>query len=307
MIRRFVLAMTLTFVLVGMLCVAFEAWTTEAESTIYINADGSIDPPTANITSLDNMTYTFTGNINDSIVVYRSNLTIDGDGYTLNGTGTGKWTGFTVEGYGSKNVTIQDVKIIGFGVGVGLVSTNDNKVLGCTITNSTYGIWGAETMNNTISGNFISNNTYGIFFNTAFYTDIYDNNITDNDYGVWLEFSTDNKFYHNYFVDNVNQTYVEQGNPNIWDDGYPPDGIGGNYWSDFPSRYPGVGDIYSGPGQNITGSDGFWDGSYEIDEDNTDNYPIIPEFPSLIILPLFTIATLMATIFYRRKRLPKVN
>ena len=306
MSRRFVLAMTLSFVLIGMLGLAFNAWTTGAKSTIYINADGSIDPLTEDITSLDNVTYTFTDNINDSIVVLRSNITIDGAEYTLNGTGTGKWAGFTVEGYGSINVTIQNVNIIGFGVGIGLVSTDDNKILGCTITNNTNGIWGAETMNNTISGNVISHNTYGIFFNTVFHTDIYGNNITNNDNGVWLEYSTENKFYHNYFVDNINQTYVQQGNPNTWDDGYPPDGIGGNYWSDFPSRYPGVGDIYSGPGQNITGSDGFWDGPYENDEDNIDNYPIVPEFPSFIVLTLFMIVSiLVVTIHKISKKLPE--
>jgi parallel beta-helix repeat protein len=289
--------------LIGLLSVGFSAQTRDARSTVYINADGSVDPPTANITSSDNVTYTFTSNINDSIVILRSNITVDGAGYTLNGTGTGKWAGMTIEGYGSINVTVQNVNIIGFETGIGLVSTDGNTILGCTIANNTYGIWGAETMNNTISGNAIANNSRGIFFTTVFNTVTAGNNVTHNGYGVWLEFSTGNEFYHNYFVDNTNQTYVQQGNPNTWDDGYPPDGVGGNYWSDFSSRYPCVGDTYSGPGQNITGSDGFWDGPYEVAEDNIDNYPIVPEAPTWAsMLLILTVSTGVVTIYKRKLR-----
>ena len=47
-----------------------------AGGTIYIKADGSIDPPTAPITTGDNITYTFADNIFDEIVVERSNIII---------------------------------------------------------------------------------------------------------------------------------------------------------------------------------------------------------------------------------------
>jgi hypothetical protein len=45
-----------------------------------------------------------------------------------------------------------------------------------------------------------------------------------------------------------------------------------------------------------------------IDENNTDHYPlmnpyVIPEFPSLLILPLFMTATLLAVILCKRKRI----
>jgi hypothetical protein len=55
--------------------------------------------------------------------------------------------------------------------------------------------------------------------------------------------------------------------PTMWDDGYPS---GGNYWSD----YRGV-DLYSGPYQNETGSDGIGDTPYVIDENNVDHYPLM--------------------------------
>jgi hypothetical protein len=57
------------------------------------------------------------------------------------------------------------------------------------------------------------------------------------------------------------------GSVNVWDDGFPS---GGNYWSD----YAGI-DLYSGPYQNETGSDGIGDTPYVIDENNIDHYPLM--------------------------------
>ena len=81
-----------TLLLLGMLSLAFNIKPAKAEwtGTVYIRSDGSIDPPDAPISSVDNITYTLTGNITsdaDGIVVERSNIIIDGSGYTLQGTG----------------------------------------------------------------------------------------------------------------------------------------------------------------------------------------------------------------------------
>ena len=53
----------------------------------------------------------------------------------------------------------------------------------------------------------------------------------------------------------------------FWNSGYP---IGGNYWSHL-----NVTDIYSGPYQNESGSDGIGDTPYVIDGSNQDNYPLM--------------------------------
>jgi len=66
----------------------------------------------------------------------------------------------------------------------------------------------------------------------------------------------------------------------------------GNYWSDYEERYPNA--------TEIDGTD-IWNTPYEIDADNIDHYPIIPEFTSFLILPLFMVTTLLAVIVYRRK------
>ena len=115
------------------------------------------------------------------------------------------------------------------------------------------------------------------------------NNITNNGCGIWVQASDYNEFYHNYFLDNTNQTYVFAC-VNIWDKGYP---TGGNYWSDYEDKYPNATEI---------DESGIWDTPYVIDELNQDNYPIVPELPSFVILPLFITATLLAALVYRRKQ-----
>ena len=83
-----------------------------------------------------------------------------------------------------------------------------------------------------------------------------------------------NIFHHNCFTDNVREVYdFSWENPtlagciNTWDDDYPS---GGNYWSDYNGT-----DLYSGPFQNETGSDGIGDTPYVIDHSNIDRYPLV--------------------------------
>jgi hypothetical protein len=54
---------------------------------------------------------------------------------------------------------------------------------------------------------------------------------------------------------------------NSLDNRYPS---GGNYWSDYNGT-----DLYGGPFQNVTGSDGKGDTPYSIDVNNVDHYPLM--------------------------------
>jgi len=97
------------------------------------------------------------------------------------------------------------------------------------------------------------------------------NALKDNKYGISIVASSYNKIYHNNFYNDIHQANVEDTwlSPslnNVWDDGYPS---GGNHWSDRN----GV-DLYSGPYQNETGSDGIRDTSYVIYVNNRDKYPL---------------------------------
>lgn len=145
-----------------------------------------------------------------------------------------------------------------------------------TIENSEVGInintW---SVNNTISRNCLAANVAGIRFYYANLNEVFLNNITDSDLGATLQYSQSNMFYSNNFINNTQQASVSIGYANAWDSGYPD---GGNYWSD----YGGL-DQFSGPYQNVTGSDGIGDIPYAVDANNTDRFPLmLPYNPSPI-------------------------
>jgi len=120
-----------------------------------------------------------------------------------------------------------------------------NYITDCTIRNSpTYGIYIRQSQYNTITGCTIWDSA---------------------NRGIYIYSSSNyNKLYHNNFIDNNPNAY--DGCSNTWDDGYPS---GGNYWSDYTGN-----DIYSGPAQNISGSDGIGDTPYVSGKIN-DRYPLM--------------------------------
>ncbi len=177
--------------------------------------------------------------------------------------------------------------------GIRLDYLGNTSISGNNIINHSNGkgVWLVSTWGNSISGNNIAKNEYGIRLANSENNTISGNTIARNHYGIWLFGSSNNSIYHNDFVYNIEQAIIASlnGLTNVWDDGYPS---GGNYWSDYEERYPNA--------TELDGS-GIWDTPYVIDETNRDKYPIIPEFPSMLVLSLFLLATLMVTILYRRR------
>ena len=80
--RKAVSGILLILLLTSMLAVAFNIQWGQAGGTIYIRADGSVDPPTAPI-QRDGDVYTFTGDIYDAIEIERNNIVVDGVWHTL--------------------------------------------------------------------------------------------------------------------------------------------------------------------------------------------------------------------------------
>jgi peptide/nickel transport system substrate-binding protein len=193
-------AIMLTLLLTSMLTLAFKIQPAKAEGgTIYIRADGSIQPSTAPIFSVDNVTYTLTDNIagnvpdySSAIVIERDNIVLNGAGYTLQGTGASGSKG--IELSGRANVTVQITQIKNF----------------------YHGIWLISSSYNTVSGN----------------------NITNNGYGIYLGYSSNNRFYHNNLIDNTQQVCIyTTGYANVWDDSYPFCGnYWSNYYNGTDSR-----------------------------------------------------------------------
>jgi hypothetical protein len=91
--------------------------------------------------------------------------------------------------------------------------------------------------------------------------------VTANSFaGIYLNYSSsNNRFFHNDFLNNTHQVSSE-GSPNTWDNGYPS---GGNYWSDYRTRYPNAAE---------NDNSGTWNTSYVINVNNTDRYPLMGPF-----------------------------
>jgi len=265
---------------------------------IYIRADGSIDPPTAPISTTDNITYSFTDNINsdsDGIVVERSKIIIDGNRYLLQGNGIGY--GFTL--VDMNNVTIKDTRITNFSRGIEIdggatfLFVGNNIVVNNTIVHNYIGIRVANCWNNTVQNNAIVSNQRGInVFHSRTSDDAKGNHILDNVIldNVWngIELVEDSDFtviignaiensqqgfylennvggcllYHNNIINNALQINHDITEANAWDDG-----VEGNHWS----NYTGV---------DLNPHDGIGDTSHIIDANNIDHYPLTGPFRS---------------------------
>jgi parallel beta-helix repeat protein len=335
---------------------------------IYIFSDGSIMPSNAPIQRSGDI-YTLTGDINsvdDGIQIDRNNMTLDGAGHTIQGSGSN----FGVYLPGNSNITIRNVVVQSFMEGIFLSHSSnvsirnntitgiseegaylqsssscnilDNKIVasaggvflgsspgnnvsrntiiscdyglniqhsrdcnftGNSITLSTqFGMWLYNSTGSKVFQNNITGNAIGIELNYSPLCVIYENQIASNQYGISFVFSLQNRIFHNNFDQNAQFFEGLQG-MNTWDNGYPS---GGNYWS----GYNGL-DLYSGPGQNLTGSDGIGDGAVVLDPQivspqNVDHYPlmtphVIPEFQPVSILLLFMLATFLIVGACRKK------
>lgn len=292
--------------LVSLTIWTFEASLVAATQTIYIRADGSIEPLTAPIERDENL-YTFTGNIiNQSLVVERDNVTVDGNGFTLQGHLKIRRVDSTYT-----RITVTNLHVTGGGIilenahsnvifnntitgniqGILLDFSGRNIIVGNIIVDNKIGIDARDSLRNTfaynriednrdtgmsfqfsplstIFGNNITNNRDGIYMLYEHWDDtIVGNSIADNWVGIRLVYGTSNStFHHNNFVNNTSHVFLES-TPKVWDNGYP---TGGNHWSDYNGT-----DLFSGPHQNESGSDGLGDTPYTIDIDNQDRYPLM--------------------------------
>jgi parallel beta-helix repeat protein len=189
---------------------AFNILPVKAAGTIYIRADGSIDPPTASISTVDNITYTFTGDIYDSIVIERGDIVVDGEGYTLQGTNSSESIGTDVTG--RSNVTVKNTNIKNYYYGILLYSSSSNSISGNNITNNGYGIYLDKSSNNSIAENSITANNYaGIRLYWSSYNNVSGNTINNLD-GVWLSSSSNNTIFENVFTGCGLYVYDSYGN-----------------------------------------------------------------------------------------------
>jgi len=192
----------------------------------------------------------------------------------------------------SKN-TISENRVTGNFYGIYLRLSNNNTLSGNSITKSEFGIDLYLSSNNNLVGNTVfstvlaisrgvySDSGTGIWLEVnSTYNQVHKNNVKNNGEAmrVW-DYSSNNIIYENNFMNNTSQiSIITRGIPNpqsipipnSWDNG-----IVGNYWSDYLTKYPNATEI---------DNSGMGNTPYLIDANNIDNHPLmkpvaIPEFP----------------------------
>jgi len=163
----------------------------ESPSTIYINSDGTITPSSAPI-SKSGETYTLTGDINEQITIYRSGITLDGDGYNLQSSGSyGLYLSYV------SDVTVKNLNIYDFSVGIYLYICDNNIFINNTIKYTNYGFYLYSSDTNTIENNTLSDISYYtfLFYYYCDYNIILNNSMTSsNNYGI---------FFYRYCTNNI--------------------------------------------------------------------------------------------------------
>jgi len=310
LIKKIVSRITLTLLLTGMLTLAFNIQPVRSEpATIVVPDDYPTIQEAVNAASPGDTVYVRAGTYYEHVVVNKAVSLIgeDKNATIIDGNETGivvkiGWTirridhvilsGFTIRrsgnqwihlpvmvSYPESGIFLREVKesVIGNNIiidnlgGVTLHRSPSNVVKNNLIMNNEYGVTlssaGEESVDNVILENTIANNTWGLMY----------------DLNSNLGHTYNNHVYYNNFINNPARSTLATGSPNIWDDGYPS---GGNYWSDYNGT-----DLYSGPYQNETGSDGIGDTPYIIDANNTDNYPLIQPLPSPHDIGMLSVST----------------
>jgi hypothetical protein len=176
------------------------------QGSISINADGSIEPSTAPIVCQGNV-HTLTENISGSMIIHRSNIVIDGAGYTLYGNGG---TGIDLTNDSTKSpspqniwdVTIENLAILGFHFGINTNGGGNDTFYDDYIVTSMYdnavaiSFWGCG--GNIVSYcSLIGDSTVTMQLNSS------NNTITENNIAgsVWVEIAGDEMVDRNYWSD----------------------------------------------------------------------------------------------------------
>ncbi|MEM3505164.1 MAG: NosD domain-containing protein [Archaeoglobaceae archaeon] len=131
------------------------------------------------------------------IKISANNVVLDGQGFSITGTGSGK--GIFVQ---ADSVTIKNVSVSGYYDGIFLSLSSNNTIENCTLSgNYEEGIHLYSSNNNVIRSNKVSGNVRGIYLHSSS-NNLMENNMisNNNDYGIHLSSSSDNIVKNNDFT-----------------------------------------------------------------------------------------------------------
>jgi len=154
-------------------------------------------------------------------------------------------------------------------LGINLLVASHNTVVENSIMDNDYGIYLEGGLNNTLNANSFAHNNYTVTFEGSINNTLLSNSLIANRiYGVWLSWSSNNNlFVHNNFVDSGKHVHISSSSfVNFWDNGFE-----GNYWDNYTSvdsRHIGIGDSW-----------------HMLDENNTDQHPLMGMFHSFNTSP----------------------
>jgi len=160
--KRIVSAILFVMLLTGMLCSASRIMPVGAVETIYIRADGSVDPPSAPI-QRNGDNYVLTDDINcsgDGIVIQRSNMILDGANHTIHG----QWGSIGGYHYGTNITGVSNVAVTRFGIrnfyrGMGVDGSSNITVADSYIYENNVGVDLHLSSNISITGTCICRNS----------------------------------------------------------------------------------------------------------------------------------------------------
>ena len=175
----------------------------------------------------------------------------------------------------SSNITISDNNLTYDSIGIYLVSCQTVLILGNEIHRNGY---------------------HGILAYDSNRIVIIENNITFSVNAVYFTGTMNTAVYHNNFW-NITYNGYGEGSTNRWDNGYP---YGGNFWS----NYSGV-DLYNGPNQDVSGSDGIGDDPFNVRTSSWDRYPLMQ--PYVRNLPPITVSRLTVVLGWNFVAIPLVD
>jgi parallel beta-helix repeat protein len=196
---------------ISIFILVFDMQPIKASGTIYIRADGSVDPPEAQISTIDNVTYSFIGDLNDCIVVERDNIIVDGKGYFMEGAGSGTAIDLSYR----SNVTIKGILIVNFAHGIVIYYSLNNRIVDNYIECISFAIRLECSSNNNITKNEFFESLYGVMLYNSSSNDISGNKIDSNGkYGIQLSNSSKNEMHGNTMTRCRNGIYFDNSSDN---------------------------------------------------------------------------------------------